>query len=147
MIANAFAQVWVVSLAEVVVCWVVLGTAVRLGFSRNHPLVAVTTGVAVAAIAFGVYHFAHSAPFNTLQMVGLLTIVGIATGVFFFSVGGVYGTVIFHNFLALKGVTDALARQGALEQFETLQIPLIITAVAATVVLAAVHRSLASAYR
>jgi hypothetical protein len=143
IITNAFAQVWVVSVAEVLVCWVVLGTAIRLSLDAgSRRWVALAAAWAIAAIAFGVYHFAHSPPFNTLQMVGLLTVVGLATGAFFFTVGEIYGTIVFHNFLALKGVTDALAASDALDQYATLHLPLIFTALAATGALIAVHQFL-----
>jgi hypothetical protein len=136
VIGNAFAQVWVVSMAEVLVCWAVLGKAVEIeanvGGSR---WLRVLVAWLVSATGFGLYHFAHSPPFNTVAMVGLLTVVGLATGAFFFIVGELYGTILFHNFLAMKGVTAALAEGGGLEHFNTLQLPLIVTAMVATGVL------------
>lgn len=139
LVGNAFAQVWVVSVAEVLVCWVVLGKAVEVSMSAAGPRWAgLLVAWIVAAVAFGAYHFAHSPPFNTIPMIGLLTGVGLVTGAFFFAVGEVYGTLLFHNFLALQGVTEALAEGGRLEQYGTLQLPLIVTALVATGVLVAV---------
>lgn len=139
VIGNAFAQVWVVSVAEVLVCWVVLGKAVETSMiaaqSRLSPILAAWI---VSAVAFGAYHFAHSAPFNTVPMVGFLSVVGLVTGAFFFGIGELYGTILFHNFLALKGVTDTLAEGGRLEHFGTLQLPLIATALIVTGALVAV---------
>ena len=129
VVVNAFAQVWVVSVAEILVCWVVLGKAVETSMRGTAPKWAsVLTAWVIAAVAFGAYHFAHSPPFNTMQMVGLLTAVGFVTGAFFFVVGELYGTIVFHNFLAMKGVTDALAEGGRLEEYGTLEIPLVMTA-------------------
>jgi hypothetical protein len=55
-------------------------------------------------------------------MIGGLTLVGLVTSVFF--VGrDVYGTIVFHNFLALFGVLRALAETGALVRYETPQAP------------------------
>jgi hypothetical protein len=138
VIGNAFAQVWVVSMAEVLVCWVVVGNAIALaGVTRDR---VTSTGVAlvVAAAAFGVYHIGHSPPFNTLQMIAFLSIVGLATGAYYFIVGEIYGTIVFHNFLALKGVTAALADQGRLDQYAAIQPALVVTAAVATAILISV---------
>ena len=133
VIANAFAQVWVVSIAEVLVCWVVLARVVTL-LGPRHERRAMLVAVAwvTAAITFGIYHFAHSPPFNSIQTIGVLTIVGLVTGAFYFATGEVYGTIVFHNFLALSGVTAALAAGGRLDQFAVLQPAPIVTAAAAT---------------
>jgi len=54
-------------------------------FARvSHPRLAVIAAAIAASVAFGLYHFAHSPPFDTWRMVGLLTVVGFATGAFFF---------------------------------------------------------------
>jgi hypothetical protein len=128
-----------VSMAEVLVCWGALGKAVEIGENIGGSRWPRLLGaLIVSAVAFGVYHFAHSPPFNTAAMVSLLTVVGLITGAFFFIVGELYGTILFHNFLALKGVTDALADGGRLEHFSTPQLPLIMTALIATGVLLAV---------
>jgi hypothetical protein len=79
---------------------------------------------------FGLYHFAHSAPFNTLGMVALLSIVGLVTSAFFFMVRDIYATIAFHNFLGMFGVVQALAASGQLDAFTALQPPLLIMAAA-----------------
>jgi hypothetical protein len=134
VLANAFSQVWVVSVAEVIVCWAVLGKAVQLANVGAQPG-RVLLASAVSAVAFGLYHFAHSPPFNTPSMVALLTAVGFVTGAYFFITGELYGTIVFHNFLALKGVTEALAEGGRLHHFSEPQLPLIVMAMIATGVL------------
>jgi hypothetical protein len=140
VVGNAFAQVWVVSVAEVLVCWAVLGKAVEFeAYVADSQRLRVFAAWLVSAVAFGVYHFAHSPPFNTVAMVSMLTVVGLATGAFFFIVRELYGTILFHNFLAMKGVTDALAEGGKLESFNTPQLPLIATALFTTGVLIATH--------
>jgi hypothetical protein len=78
-------------------------------------------------------------------MIGVLTVVGLGTGAFFFVVGEVYGTVVFHNFLALKGVTDAVAQGGKLDEYNVLDPPLLWTALFATVVLLGIDRVVRSA--
>jgi hypothetical protein len=134
VILNAYAQVLVVSAAEILVCWsVVAGTVARVIGSPNwlsRPVAAV-----VASVLFGLYHFAHTAPFNTFQMVALLTVVGLVTSLYFFLSRDVYATILFHNFLAAFGVVQALLAQGKLSSFETLQAPLLATAFVALAVL------------
>jgi hypothetical protein len=93
----------------------------------------------VAAVLFGVYHYAHSPPFNTHAMVVLLTSVGLVTGTFFFISRDIYGTVVFHNFLGVFGVLGSLERSGRLETYTVPQLGLLGTAAAAVAVLAAIH--------
>jgi hypothetical protein len=128
VLANAFAQVFVVSAAEVVVCWVLVGNTVREAVRGRNRYLAPVIATIVASVLFGVYHFAHSPPFDTWGMVGLLTVVGLFTSVFYFVSRDVWGTIAFHNMLALYGVVSALVEQGAVSAFETLVPPLFVTA-------------------
>jgi membrane protease YdiL (CAAX protease family) len=134
ILANASAQVLVVSIAEVVVCWALFGGVLRNALGPGF----MSAGIAVvlAALAFGVYHFAHSPPFNTPAMVLLLSGVGVATGLFFFLGGDLYSTILLHNTFAVRGVIQALAESGSLDRYASSQLPLIGTAIAAVVVLA-----------
>lgn len=134
VILNAFAQVLVVSAAEVIVCWAVVGAAVEAAFRRRMRLAWVPAAV-TASILFGLYHFAHSPPFNTVSMVALLTVVGLVTSVFFFTTRDVYATIVFHNFLGVFGVVQALAASGQLDSLAAPQPPLIAMAVATIAVL------------
>jgi hypothetical protein len=133
ILVNASAQVLVVSIAEVVVCWALFGTILRNVLGRGF----VSAGIAVVsgALAFGVYHLAHSPPFNSPSMVLLLSGVGLATGLFFFLGGDLYSTIVLHNAFAIRGVTQALGESGALDRYASPQLPLIATAIAAVVVL------------
>lgn len=151
VVANVFAQVLVVSAAEVVVCWVVISSIVAafagsrpLGHDertseQRHGVSARAVGILAASLLFGVYHFAHSPPFNTISMVLLLSVVGIATGLFFFVSRNVYGTLVFHNMLGVYGVAAALASDGALSAFDRIVWPLAVTAGAAVLLLVAGH--------
>ena len=134
VVLNAYSQVFVVSMAEVVVCWSLVGgmVALRIG---GTTWVSLPVATIVASVLFGVYHFAHSAPFNTIQMVAFLSVIGLLTSAFFFVSRDVYATLLFHNFLGVFGVVQALVAQEKLATFETLQIPLIATAVVALGVL------------
>ena len=142
VLANAFAQVLVVSTAEVVVCWAVVGNVVRESFRNRSTYLGGVTGTLVASILFGVYHFAHSPPFNTLSMVGLLTVVGLLTSAFYFLSRDVWGTVTFHNCLGVYGVVQALERQEALAGFQAPRPTLFVTATVALCTLAAVQYAL-----
>ena len=136
VILNAYAQVFVVSAAEVAVCWAVIATVLRETL-RAAGWVAIPVAALVASVLFGVYHFAHSPPFDTIGMVAFLALIGLLTSAFFFASGDVYATVVFHNFLGVFGVVQALAKAGRLESFQTLQVPLIATAVLAFAVMLA----------
>lgn len=139
VLINAFAQVITVSAAEVVVCWSVTAAVIAgahpSATARRARLLALGPG----AVLFGLYHVAHSPPFNSAAMIGLLTGVGIVTGVFYVVTGDVHSTVVFHNFLALFGVLDAIERAGRPEHFTQLQAPLVVMALATLVAMLALH--------
>lgn len=138
VLTNAFAQALVVSSAEVLVCWVVVGNTVREALRDRSPVLATIVAAVAASALFGLYHFAHSPPFNTWEMVGLLSVVGLFTSAFYFVSRDVWGTILFHNWLALIGIVGALVENEALEPFQTLIPPLFITAtLAATALVAA----------
>jgi hypothetical protein len=133
ILANASAQVLVVSIAEVVVCWALFGAVLRNALGSG--LVSAGIAVVSAALAFGVYHLAHSPPFNTLPVVLLLSTVDVATGIFFFLSRDLYSTIVLHNAFAIRGVIQALDESGNLDGYAGPQLPLIATAMAAVVVL------------
>ena len=74
-------------------------------------------------------------PFNTFKMVMMLSIIGLFTGVFYFFTRSIYGTVLFHTFLGMKGVTDALAKSRRIENYKSFQFPIVATAFIALMVL------------
>lgn len=129
VLTNAFAQVWVVSTAEVLVCWAVAGSVAVAVLYRYGTRVAYTGAALLASVLFGAYHFAHSPPFNALDMALLLTAVGLGTSVFYFVSGDLYGTLVFHNLLGTYGVTQSLQAGGRLAAFEQPQLPLLAMAV------------------
>ena len=133
---NVFAQVLVVSAAEILVCWSLVGGAVEASTAR-WKLAATICAIAGSAILFGVYHVAHSPPFDEVGMVVRLTGVGVATGAFFFVSRDLYGTLLFHNFLATYGVLQALKASGKLDSLSVLQPRLLATAASAIFLLAA----------
>jgi len=140
VITNAFAQVLVVSAAEVIVCWAVVGSVTESAFRGSGRWLAIGLAAVVASILFGVYHFAHSAPFNTLGMVAFLSAIGLVTSLFFFVSRDVYGTIAFHNFLGVLGVVNALAAKDQLQPMMQLQVPLLVTAAVTVVALVLADR-------
>jgi hypothetical protein len=140
VIANAFAQVLVVSIAEVVVCWAVVGSVLAAASRPWGRWISVGFAAVVASALFGIYHFAHSAPFNTIGMVAFLSAIGLVTSLFFFVSRDVYGTIAFHNFMGVLGVVGALAAKDQLQPMTALQVPLLVTAAAAILVLVLADR-------
>ncbi|HEX6252556.1 MAG TPA: hypothetical protein VFZ56_14130 [Gemmatimonadaceae bacterium] len=141
VVLNAFSQVLVVSIAEVLVCWAVVGASLETSLRRrNVPLPRLWAAIAASAL-FGIYHLAHSPPFNSLRMVLLLTMVGLITSAFFFTVRSAYGTIFLHNFLGLFGVLEALARRGRLESLQRPNVALLVTAAGALGLLLMLHRA------
>lgn len=139
IILNAYAQVLVVSVAEVLVCWAVVGSVSEPLLQGRGRWVAPILAAIVASVFFGVYHFAHSPPFNTVGFVALLTVIGLVTSLFFFVSRDVYGTIAFHNFAGIFGVIQALERSGNLGSLESPVIPLLVNAVVAVALLVAAH--------
>jgi hypothetical protein len=142
VILNAYAQVLVVSVAEVLVCWAVVGSVAESVLRDRGRWVSVILAAIIASVLFGVYHFAHSPPFNTLGFVVLLTVIGLLTSAFFFASRDVYGTIAFHNFLGIFGVIRALDASGNLASFEQPILPLVIMAVVAIILMIVAHRRL-----
>jgi hypothetical protein len=138
----AFPKSWVVSVADVLVCWAVLGASVRAWSADMPAPLSAALGLIAAAVAFGLYHFAHGPPFNNPHMVLLLSGVGMLTGLFFLVSRDIYGTIVLHNFLALKGMSQALAESGRLKRFAKLQVPLVATGVATVFIFVAVDFAL-----
>lgn len=139
VLINAYAQVLVTSIAEILVCWAVVGSVSQAVLRDRGRWVSMMLAAIIASVLFGVYHFAHSPPFNTIPLVVILSVVGLVTSVFFFVSRDVYGTIAFHNFLGILGVIRALEASGNLSAFERPIIPLLAMAVMAIALLIVAH--------
>jgi hypothetical protein len=104
VVLNVFAQVLPISIAEVVVCWAVIGTSFEALSKKGGKIVSLIVGIVIADVLFGIYHFAHSAPFNQLNMVFFLMIPGLGTSLVYFLARDLYSTIVFQNFMAALGV-------------------------------------------
>ena len=139
VVLNAYAQVLVVSVAEVLVCWAVIGSVAEALLRDRGRWMSVISAAIIASVLFGVYHFAHSPPSDTIGFVMLLTVIGLVTSAFFFASRDVYGTIAFHNFLDIFGVIQALGASDNLASFEHPVVPLLVMAVVAIAVLILAH--------
>jgi hypothetical protein len=104
VLLNGFAQVLPVSIAEVVVCWAVIGGSFEAWTKSKGKVIGVIVGIVAANFLFGIYHYAHSAPFNQTWMVFFLMIPGLVTSLVYFLGRDIYAAIIFHNFLGMTGV-------------------------------------------
>jgi hypothetical protein len=117
---NGFAQVLPVSIAEVVVCWAVIGGGFEAWGRSKGNVIGIIVGIVAANFLFGIYHYAHSAPFNQTWMVFFLMIPGLVTSLVYFLGRDIYAAIIFHNFLGMTGVMQNVD----LERFSQLLNPL-----------------------
>lgn len=121
IIMNTFAQTLPTSIAEVVVCWVLIGVSFesfllskkRSIHIRANRIMCIILASVTATFFFGLYHFAHSEPFNQLRMVLFLMLPGLLTSAFYFGVRDLYATIIFHNFQAMYGVMENMNNIGS----------------------------------
>jgi hypothetical protein len=101
---NGFAQTLPTSIAEVLVCWVIVGGSVEASARQKGQVMAILLALVVADVLFGVYHYAHSAPFNQLNTVLFLMLPGLVTSLVYFVGRDVYATILIQNFLGMIGV-------------------------------------------
>ncbi len=137
VIMNVYAQVLTVSIAEVVVCWGVIGASFESLARNKGKVISLLAGILAASFSFGIYHFAHSPPFNQVKMVILLTFISFATGIVYFFGRDIYAAIVFHNTLALFGVMQALEKSGNLITYSQPLYPLIVMAFISVIILAA----------
>jgi hypothetical protein len=74
-------------------------------------IVSILDGTIATSVLFGVYHYAHSPPFNHTSMVLFLMFPSIATAVTHFLGRDIYAAVIVQNF---KGIVVAFPRHNSL---------------------------------
>jgi hypothetical protein len=124
VVFNVFMQALPVSIAEVMVCWALIGSSFESLAKNNNKsrvLSSVIVGAVAASILFGVYHYAHSPPFNQTSVVLFLMLPSIATAITYFLGRDIYAAVIVQNFMGIFGV---IANLPALEPFRQPLIPI-----------------------
>jgi hypothetical protein len=108
LLLNAFAMVLQTTIAEVLVCWVVIGVSVQALAQPRGRMMAVLLAVIATDLLFGIYHYAHSAPFNQTWMVALLLLPGLVTSLVYFLGRDIYAAMIIQNCLGMVGVTQSV---------------------------------------
>lgn len=108
VILNAFMQVLPVSIAEVMVCWALIGSSFESLSRHRGKVVSILVGAVAASTLFAIYHYAHSPPFNQTGMVLFLLLPSIATAVIYFLGRDIYAAVIIQNFMGIVGVMSGL---------------------------------------
>jgi hypothetical protein len=127
---NGFAQVLPVSIAEVVVCWALIGGSFEAWSQAKGKVVGLIVGIVAANFLFGLYHYAHSAPFNQTWMVLFLMVPGLVTSLIYFLVRDIYTTILLHNFLGMTGVMQNVDLERFSQPLVHLYLLLIISVVA-----------------
>lgn len=128
-------QVLPVSIAEVMVCWGLIGSSFEsLAKNRNKRRIvsSVIGGAIAASVLFGVYHYAHSPPFNQTSMVLFLMLPSIATAVTYFLGRDIYAAVIVQNFMGIVGLLAGLLN---LEGYRQPMVPIYVLSAASVAAL------------
>jgi len=92
---NTFMFIVPAAVAQVMICWVLIGTHVQAYLRKGRTAVSITLGVVVTAVLFGFSFAAHSPPLNQPDLLLLLSAIGAGAALFFFAVRDVYASVIF----------------------------------------------------
>jgi hypothetical protein len=132
VVLNACLQVLPVSIAEVVVCWFLIGTSFESLSKSKGKIKSVIIGGVAASVLFGLYHYAHSAPFNQTSVVLFLMLPSIATALTYFLTRNIYAAMIIQNFLGIVGV---IANLPNLEPYRQPMVPVYAMAAASVAAL------------
>src|SRR5215204_669789 len=109
VVFNVFMQALPVSIAEVMVAWALVGSTFEsLGRRRFGKVASIVLGAVTASVLFGIYHYAHSPPFNETTIVLFLMLPSIATAVTYFLGRNIYAAIIVQNFMGIFGVMSEL---------------------------------------
>ncbi len=115
-LAATVALMLPVAVAEVMICWVYVGTHLQAYVRRSGAAVSIGAGVLVTGTLFALSFAAHSpAPDKPLALLPFL-LAGIASALFFFAVRDVYASAIF------VALVLALVMQGRLDPLYISQI-------------------------
>lgn len=116
VIINGYAQVLTVSIAEIIVCWALVGASFESLAKSKGKVLSLLVGILAATVFFSVYHIGHSAPFNQVHMMLILLMPGIVTSLFYFISREIYATILFHNFQGTFGVLSNLKNPELLDR-------------------------------
>jgi hypothetical protein len=116
VILNGFVQVLPTSIAEILVCWVLIGNSFEFLLKPKNHWLALLVGIVTATVFFSAYHLGHSAPFNQLPLMLILLMPGFVTSLFYLITREIYATILFHNFQGIIGVLGNLKNQELLNR-------------------------------
>jgi hypothetical protein len=116
VILNGYVQVLPTSIAEILVCWVLVGNSFESLLKPQNRRLALLVGIVTATVFFSAYHLGHSAPFNQLPLMLILLMPGLVTSLFFLITREIYATILFHNFQGIIGVIGNLKNQELLNR-------------------------------
>jgi hypothetical protein len=92
---DMFLFILPLAVAEVMTCWVLVGTHVQAYLRKGGSAASITLGVVVTAFLFMISFAAHSPPLNQPDVLLTSGVIGAAAALFFFAVRDVYASVIF----------------------------------------------------
>jgi len=101
---NTLALMIPVAVASVMVCWVLIGTHVQAYVRSCGTVSSIIAGVLVTGIAFGISSLARSPPLNQPDDLLIMTVLGLASALFFFSIRDVYASSLFVAFGIMAAV-------------------------------------------
>jgi hypothetical protein len=116
VILNGYVQVLPTSIAEILVCWVLVGHSFESLLKPHKRWLALLVGIITATLFFSAYHLGHSAPFNQLPLMLILLMPGLVTSLFYLITREIYATILFHNFQGIIGVIGNLKNQELLNR-------------------------------
>jgi len=134
---NMFSQVLPTSIAEIVVCFMLLG-GVTMGATRSLGRAwSILLALVVGDFAFAVYHVAHSPPFDQPAMMAFLAVPGLVTGAMLFVGRDLFAALLVQNVFAVVG----MSRNVDTNVFQNPFVGVYVQAVLALVVLAVAMRT------
>jgi hypothetical protein len=101
---NTLALMIPVAVASVMVCWVLIGTHVQAYVRSGGTVSSIIAGVLVTGIAFGLSSLTRSPPLNQPDDLLIMTVLGLASALFFFSIRDVYASSLFVAFGIMSAV-------------------------------------------
>ncbi len=117
LLHSLFAQLVIASTAEVLLFLGVLGAGIDALLGRRDDWLTCLVIVVASCITFGLFHFTYPAPWNTLQLAAMLSLVWIPTALLFVVGRSLLAAIVYNNIMAVVGfATNRLTLpQSALE--------------------------------
>ncbi len=105
---NAFLLILPSAIASVMICWILVGTHVQAFVRSGGPIVAITVGIMVTAVLFGMTMFAYFPAEVHQDVLFSFGVIGIITAIFFFAVRDAYATIIVVAVCSVFAMADRI---------------------------------------